>query len=78
MQNLFQQLKSKYQKRLLSEADKYNSVDRLIAKFKNKLLWTDITISEFNSFCTWANVNILECSLFDVKYGDKFLKKTKE
>lgn len=78
MQNLFQQLKSKHQKRLLSEAEKYSSVSRLITKFENKLHWTDITISEFNSFCTWANVNILECSLFDVKYGDRFLKKTKK
>lgn len=78
MQNLFQQLKSKHQKRLLSEAEKYSSVSRLITKFENKLFWTDITISEFNSFCTWANINTLECSLFDVKYGDKFLKKTKK
>ncbi len=78
MTNLFQQLKSNYQKRLLSEADKYNSVGRLITKFENKLLWTDLTISEFNSFCTWANINILECSMFDVKYGDRFLKKTKK
>ena len=78
MQNLFQQLKSKYQKRLLSEAEKYNTVNQLITKFEHKLNWTDITISEFNSFCTWANISILECSLFDVKYGDKFLKKTKK
>lgn len=78
MQNLFQQLKSKYSKRMLSEAEKYSSVSRLITKFENKLSWTDLTISEFNSFCTWANVNTLECSLFDVKYGDKFLKKTKK
>lgn len=78
MTNLFQQLKSKYQKRLLSEAEKYSSVSRLITKFENKLLWTDLTISEFNSFCTWSNVNLFECSMFDVKYGDKFIKKTKE
>ena len=78
MTNLFQQLKSKHQKRLLSEAEKYSSVNRLITKFENKLNWTDLTISEFNSFCTWANINTLECSLFDVKYGDKFLKKTKK
>ncbi len=78
MQNLFQQLKSKHQKRLLSEAEKYSSVSRLITKFENIHFWDDITISEFNSFCTWASVNTLECSLFDVKYGDKFLKKTKK
>lgn len=78
MQNLFQQLKSKHQKRLLSEAEKYSSVNRLITKFENTLHWTDITISEFNCFCTWASISSLECSLFDVKYGDKFLKKTKE
>ena len=78
MTNLFQQLKSKHQKRLLSEAEKYSSVSQLITKFENKLSWTDLTISEFNSFCTWANINTLECSLFDVKYGDKFLKKTKK
>jgi hypothetical protein len=78
MQNLFQQLKSKHQKKLLSEAERYSSVSRLIANFEGKSLWTDITISEFNCFCTWANVNTLECSIFDVKYGDKFLKKTKK
>ena len=78
MQNLFQQLKSKYSKRMLSEAEKYSSVNTLIAKFESKTVWTDLTISEFNSFCTWASINILECSLFDVKYGDKFLKSKKQ
>ena len=78
MQNLFQQLKSKYSNRMLSEAEKYSSVSRLISKFESKKHWTEITISEFNSFCTWANINTLECSLFDVKYGDRFLKKTKK
>jgi len=78
MTNLFQQLKSKYQKRLLSEAAKYTSVSRLITKFENKLHWTDLTISDFNSFCTWANVCSLDCSIMDIKYGDKFIKKTKK
>lgn len=78
MTNLFQQLKSKYQKRLLSEADKYNSVNRLITKFESHTLWSDLTIGDFNSFCTWADINTLECSLMDIKYGDKFIKKTKE
>lgn len=77
MQNLFQQLKSKYRKRLLSEAEKYSSVNSLIAKFESKTMWTEITISDFNSLCTWASINTLECSLFDVKYGDKFLKSKK-
>lgn len=78
MTNLFQQLKSKYQKRLLTEAEKYNTVNRLITKFENNIHWTDLTIGEFNSFCTWANVNTLECSLMDIKYGDRFIKKTKK
>ena len=78
MTNLFQQLKSKYQKRLLSESEKYNTVNRLITKFENNVNWTDLTIGEFNSFCTWADVNTLECSLMDVKYGDRFIKKTKK
>jgi len=70
-------LKSKYRKRLLSEQDKYSSVSSLIKKFESSVLWTEITISEFNSFCTWADVNALECSIFDIKYGDKFLKSKK-
>lgn len=78
MTNLFKQLKSKYQKRLLSESEKYSSVSTLIAKFECYTLWSDITISEFNSFCTWANINNLDCSLMDIKYGDKFIKKTKK
>lgn len=78
MTNLFKQLKSKYQKRLLSESEKYASVSRLIAKFESYRFWDDLTINEFNSFCTWANVNSLDCSISDVKYGDKFIKKTKE
>lgn len=78
MQNLFQQLKSKYQKRLLSQQEKYSSVHTLIIKFESKTLWTDLTIGDFNSFCTWANVNTLECSIFDIKYGDRFIKKTKK
>lgn len=78
MTNLFQQLKSKYRKRLLSESEKYSSVNTLITKFKSYTFWTDLTISEFNSFCTWADINTLECSICDIKYGDKFIKKTKE
>ena len=78
MTNLFQQLKSKYQKRLLSEAENYSSASRVITKFENNLNWTDLTIGEFNSFCTWADINTLECSLMDVKYGDRFIKKTKK
>ena len=77
MQNLFQQLKSKYQNRLLSESEKYNTVSRLITKFENNTSWTELTIGDFNSFCTWADINTLECSLMDIKYGDKFIKKTK-
>lgn len=78
MQNLFQQLKSKYQKRLLSESEKYSSVSRLVAKFESYTSWTDITISEFNSFCTWADVGSIDCSICDVKFGDKFIKKIKK
>lgn len=78
MTNLFKQLKSKYQKRLLSESEKYASVSRLITKFESYTLWTDLTIHEFNSFCTWADVNSFDCSISDVKYGDKFIKKNKE
>ena len=78
MQNLFQQLKSKYSKRMLNEAEKYSSVNTLIAKFESYNFWTDLTISEFNSFCTWANINIIECSLIDVRYGNKFLKSKKQ
>ena len=74
MTNLFQQLKGKYRKRLLSQQDKYSSVSSLIKKLESSTIWTEITISEFNSFCTWADVNTLECSIFDIKYGDKFLK----
>lgn len=77
MQNLFQQLKSKYQKRLLSNQEKYSSVNTLIAKLESKTLWSDLTISEFNSFCTWAEISTFECSMFDIKYGDKFLKSKK-
>ena len=77
MQNLFQQLKSKYQKRLLSQQEQYSSVNTLITKLESKTFWSDITISEFNNFCTWADVNTLECSIFDIKYGDKFLKSKK-
>jgi hypothetical protein len=78
MTNLFKQLKSKYQKRLLSESEKYSSVNTLITKFESYNFWTDLTISEFNSFCTWADVNSVDCSISDVRYGDKFIKKTKE
>ena len=78
MTNLFKQLKSKYQKRLLSESEKYSSVNTLITKFESYNFWTDLTISEFNSFCTWADVNSFDCSISDVRYGDKFIKKTKE
>lgn len=78
MTNLFKKLKSKYQKRLLSQSEKYSSVSTLIAKFESYTFWSDITISEFNSFCSWADVNALECSGWDMRYGDKFIKKPKE
>jgi len=78
MTNLFKQLKSKYRKRLLSESEKYSSVNILITKLESYTLWTDLTIREFNSFCTWSGTNALDCSISDIKYGDKFIKKTKE
>ena len=78
MTNLFKQLKSKYRKRLLSESEKYSSVSTLIAKLESYTLWTDLTINEFNSFCTWADVDSFDCSIYDIKYGNKFIKKNKE
>lgn len=74
MQNLFQQLKSEYQERLISKQEEYSSINILIAKFESKTLWSDITIGDLNNFCIWADINPLECSIFDIKYGDKFLK----
>lgn len=75
MKNLFDQLKSEYQHKLIKATVNYSSVDRLIDRIKEKNAWRELTINEFNSFCTWADIVSSEISINDIKYGDRFIEE---
>ena len=75
MKTVFEQLKEEYQVKLVNSVQKYSSAGVLIEKLKSKNLWSELTIGEYNSFCTWADIDGGSVGMYDVKYGDRFLNK---
>jgi hypothetical protein len=73
MKTLLEKLKKEYVTKL--EKTDNESTRRLLRKFNAIHLWSDLTIGEITSLTIWLDMSWLECSIYDIKYGDKFLIK---
>jgi len=78
MQNLWQRLKPAYKKSILSHNDEYPYlVEGIKNELQSKRWWNDVSISIARRVCTFTHDSILDVSMNDMLYGEKFLKTLK-
>jgi hypothetical protein len=78
MAPLIEQLKSKYRKKILCNIEGRISKKLLLKSLQSKYFWSELTLAELNSLLAWSDVCSVECSIRDIRYGDRFLKKQKK
>lgn len=74
MKTLLQRLKPEVRLKLESNRDKYaSSIDRIFIKLNDELFYDHLTISTISSIYTFAGIDLIKTSVWDLKYGDNIL-----
>tara|TARA_R110001592_G_scaffold67664_1_gene207438 strand:+ start:1937 stop:2179 length:243 start_codon:yes stop_codon:yes gene_type:complete len=78
MQNLWQRLKPAYKKSILSHNDEYPYlVNTIKQELESERWWRSVSVSIAQRVCIFTHDSILDASMNDVLYGEKFFKKLK-
>ena len=68
---LLQRLKPEVLEQLEISNTKYrSSVDDVKKALQSKYRYNELTMSEISSLYTWANLELLKTSIWDLKFGD--------
>jgi len=79
MKTLLQRLKPEVKAALESNDPQYSgSVRAIFAKLDSTSFYGDLTISDIRSLYTFADIDSLRVSTWDMKYGDNILIKDDE
>jgi hypothetical protein len=74
MKNLLERLKPEVKLALESNKDRYStSVDRILVKLSSEYFYNDLSLSDIGSIYTFANIDLIKTSVWDLKYGDNIL-----
>lgn len=74
MKNLLERLKPEVRLKLELNRDKYeSSVDRIFVKLSSELFYDNLSMSTIGSIYTFAEVDLIKTSVWDLKYGDNIL-----
>jgi hypothetical protein len=74
MKNLLERLKPEVKLALESNKYRYStSVDRILAKLSSEYFYNDLSLSDIGSIYTFANIDLVKTSVWDLKYGDNIL-----
>jgi hypothetical protein len=78
MENLWKQLKPAVKKQILADKDIY---PHMVATIKSNLtkhkFWSDLSVETARQVVSFSHFGLLEVSISDLLWGEKFLKKTK-
>jgi hypothetical protein len=76
MQNLLERLKPEVKLQLESNRDRYStSVDRILVKLSSEYFYDNLSLSDIGSIYTFANIDLIKTSVWDLKYGDNILNE---
>ena len=74
MKTLLQRLKPEVRLKLESNRDRYaSSIDSIFIKLNDELFYDHLTLSTISSIYTFANIDLIKTSVWDLKYGDNIL-----
>ena len=76
MKNLLERLKPEVKLALESNKNRYStSVDRILVKLSSEYFYNDLSISDIGNIYTFANIDLVKTSVWDLKYGDNILNE---
>jgi hypothetical protein len=76
MKNLLERLKPEIRLKLELNRDEYeSSVDRIFVKLSSELFYDNLSMSTIGSIYTFAEVDLIKTSVWDLKYGDNILNE---
>tara|TARA_R100000935_G_C2812104_1_gene155473 strand:+ start:102 stop:371 length:270 start_codon:yes stop_codon:yes gene_type:complete len=74
--NLYSRLNSDAKKALANNSVKYSdSTKAIILKLENTVFYSDLTIQEVNSTCTFSDVQSYQWSANDWRFGEKLFSE---
>ena len=76
MKNLLERLKPEVKLQLESNRDRYStSVDKILVTLSSEYFYNDLSLSTIGSIYTFANIDLIKTSVWDLKYGDNILNE---
>lgn len=76
MKNLLERLKPEVLLKLESNRDRYStSVDRIFTKLSSEYFYDSLSLSDVSSIYTFASIDLVKTSVWDLKYGDNILNE---
>ncbi len=76
MKNLLERLKPEVRLKLESNRERYeSSIDRIYLKLSSELFYENLSMSTIGSIYTFAEVDLIKTSVWDLKYGDNILNE---
>ena len=76
MKNLLERLKPEVKLQLESNRDRYStSVDKILVTLSSEYFYNDLSLSTIGSIYTFANIDLIRTSVWDLKYGDNILNE---
>ena len=76
MKNLLERLKPEIRLKLESNRDRYaSSVDRIFVELSSELFYDNLSMATISSIYTFAEVDLIKTSVWDLKYGDNILNE---
>jgi hypothetical protein len=72
---IYDDLKPNIKAKMKENAEEYQSVNWLIDKLKNKDNYSDLTIDEVRSICTFGDVFYHDLTQKDIIWGDWLINK---
>lgn len=76
MKNLLERLKPEVKLQLELNRDRYSSsVDKILVTLSSEYFYNDLSLSTIGSIYTFANIDLIKTSVWDLKYGDNILNE---
>jgi hypothetical protein len=76
MENLWQRLKPAVKKQILAEKENYPYlVDEVKVNLEKNSWWNDLPVNTVRHIITFSHSSVLDASLNDFMWGEKFIKK---
>ena len=76
MKNLLERLEPEVKLQLESNRDRYSSsVDKILVTLSSEYFYNDLSLSTIGSIYTFANIDLIKTSVWDLKYGDNILNE---